>query len=129
MLKIWKCSWRRKQPEFSAHLWMTLPHWSFSSASFICVNSSLITFIWTFILSTFILLAIGRLMIGCYLSSTWKWKKIMLLYHVLLLHWLQKLFKNLLVIYEMIMTSNLTEQYIEKEIILIWLEGWIYDVG
>ena len=29
----------------------------------------------------------------------------------------------------MIMPSNLTEQYIKKEIILIWLEGWIYDVG
>ena len=137
MPQIWKCSWRRKQPEFSAHLWMTLPHWSFSSPSFICrrrqwhptpvllpgesqgrgawfaavygvaqsptrlkrlssssstslvcINSSLITFIWTFILSTFILLAIVRLMICHYLSSTWKWKKIMLLCHILLLHWL-----------------------------------------
>lgn len=88
MPQIWKCSWRRKQPEFSAHLWMTLPQWSFSSSSFICINSSLITFIWTFILSTFILLATVRLMICHYLFSTWKWKKIMLLCHILFLHWL-----------------------------------------
>ena len=32
-------------------------------------------------------------------------------------------------IYKMVIPSNITEQYIQKEIILIWLGGWIYDVG